>query len=170
MPAVVDPTLDNIFAAMALWEQPALRTTGVPGASTLVAYKYFPTKAEFTAGLTYPYTVHGSDTTDYQKVSINNTPNAEIENVHTFWTGLMFGKDGDPLSSLMEWDARWRDAYQEQFVKHMQLIDPVTSGPLRAQMVLKSAVPLSFDLFNRPEVGIKFSIEVWARRTLATAA
>jgi hypothetical protein len=169
MPASVDPTLDNVFKAMARWEQLALPTCGVTQSSAFTAYAYFPTQAQFAAGLAYPYTVHGADVTAYEKVSINNTPNAEVENIHTFWTGLMYGQDGDPYDVLAQRDAQWREAYLEQFVKHMQLIDPATGGSLRAQMILKTAVPLSFDLFGRTEIGLKYSIEVWARRTLATA-
>ena len=170
MPASVDPTLDAIFQAMARWEQLALPTSSAPEAAGLVAYTYFPTEEDVSAGpLSLPYTVHSADSTAYQKVSISNTPSIETEDVHTFWTGLMFGKDGDPYAALSERDARWRAAFHEQFVRHMQLIDPVTGGSLRAQMVLKSAVPLSFDLFGRTDIGLKFNIEVWARRTLVTS-
>jgi hypothetical protein len=154
---------------MAAWEQDELVNADVERASELRAFAYFPTKEDVTlpAVLEYPYTIHGCETTNYQRVSASDTPSVTVFNTHVIWAAVIFGKEDDPLDALSARDAGWREAYLEGFVKHMQLM--AGDVALVAQMTLLKATPLAFDLFSRPEVGVRFDIEVVSRRRLTTA-
>jgi hypothetical protein len=162
-----DAKLAQIYEAMAAWEQAELVSADVERASELRAFAYFPTQADVNAGLEYPYTIHGCETTNYQRVSVSDTPSVTVFNTHVIWAAVIFGRDDNPLDALSARDAGWREAYLEGFVKHMQLM--AGDVALVAQMTLLSATPLAFDLFSRPEVGVRFNIEVVSRRRLTTA-
>jgi hypothetical protein len=153
--------LITIFQSFATWEQAELISASVPGAADLIAFATFPTAEDVAAGLTYPYTCHGCDTSTFKRWTIGNP--MEDEQTHMIWAVVVFGREGDPLAALSERDAKWRNAYRAGLVKHLHL---GAASVLEIQAI--TAGPTGFNLEDRPEVGIKFNIPIETRVELTT--
>jgi hypothetical protein len=168
-----DPTLLNIYGRLASLEGPDLSATaaalnpGDPSAyppippAVLTAFATFPTKDDIAAGVPYPYTCHGCDVSVFQPAALDPSDN---QRTHTMWAGLVYGEGGDPLAALSERDAAWREAYIAFFLLHLRLTD--MNVDLATAIVTME--PLSFDLFNNPQIGIKISWPIRARVILPT--
>jgi hypothetical protein len=161
MPTSAD--LLPIYQRIAALEPAGLTPTAaalVPGA-VFTAFATFPTAADIANGIPYPYSCHGCDTSTFMQPAIGG----EDMQTHTVWSGVMFGELGDPLDALSARDAVWRNAYRVFHLLHLKLTDKNISFKEGMRM---RAEPLSFDLENIPQIGVKFSYDIMTRVLLPT--
>jgi len=152
-------TLLEIFTAFAGWETTELPNASITGATGFTAFATAPTEADFAAGLNYPYSIHGADLSKFKLFTIGSSP--EDMQTHTIWTFLAWGRDSDPISAILERNARWTNAYRAALVKHLHL------GVAKVlEMETITARFWSMDVEGRPEIGTRFDIPVETRLEL----
>lgn len=154
-------TLLEIYTAFAGWEQTELVSASITGATGFTAFATAPTETDFANGLTYPYSIHGTDSSRFLQQTIGS-PTEDLQ-THSIWTFLAWGRDNDPLSAILERNARWTNAYRQYLVKHLHL------GVARVlEMQTVTARFWSMEVEGRPEIGTRFDIPVETRLTLTT--
>jgi hypothetical protein len=158
---VAGATLIEIFQAFAAWEQTELVNASVVAASNFHAFATAPTETDFTAGLTYPYSVHGVDLSTFKRLTLGD-PMEDMQ-THTIWTFLAWERDSDKTSVILDRNARWTNAYRAALVKHLHL------GVAKVlEMATITARFWTMDVEGRPEVGTRFDIPVETRVDLTT--
>jgi hypothetical protein len=161
MPSSAD--LLSIYQRLADLEGPGLSPTAAllnPGA-VLTAFATFPTAADIASGVSYPYTSHYCETSTFAPAGIDPS---QDQQTHVISTVLVYGEEGDPLAALSERDAVWRNAYRAWFLLHLRLTDKNVDMATATLTI----TPTSFDLFNKPQVGIKCSWPITTRVELPT--